>query len=256
MQKCSMAKKKESLAKKNEKLFMLYDIHHNYPDFGKMSCWRNPQFWKDYEDYYSKAYPTMGIKITMKDNDSVDVTSNGKFIMNYSWKNGRHRATAEDGSGFKHPGFGFRDDLSMIYRGATGKEMGPYNAVYVDESKKKESEKHTCSMQKKKESVSKKNESSLSHFVVSNAEIALDTVCDEILSHTNDDFVINDADAAEIVGKYAIMRELDGFGGYSGTADEFAEWVDTTLSGSPLDGSPFGSAEATEYARKIWSEED
>lgn len=124
------------------------------------------------------------------------------------------------------------------------------------ESKKKESKKHTCSMQKKKESVSKKNESSLSHFVVSNAETALDTVCDEILSHTNDDFVINDADAAEIVGKYAIMRELDGFGGYSGTADEFAEWVDTTLSGSPLDGSPFGSAEATEYARKIWSEED
>jgi len=327
------SKKKE--AKKNEKMFMLYDIHQNYPDFGKMSCWRNPQFWKDYEDYYSKAYPTMGIKITMKDNDSVDVTSNGKFIMNYSWKNGRHRATAEDGSGFKHPGFGFRDDLSMIYRGATGKEMGPYNAVYVDESKKKEAKKHTCSMQKKKESlaklqemhpmfknwnprnqaqvnntlrlamaecpqdmpelikivkekgfdvpsgltpatgwgsfesksnicsmqkkkesVSKKNESSLSHFVVSNAETALDTVCDEILSHTNDDFVINDADAAEIVGKYAIMRELDGFGGYSGTADEFAEWVDGVLSGSPLDGSPFGSAEATEYARKIWSEED
>lgn len=116
--------------------------------------------------------------------------------------------------------------------------------------------KNTCSMQKKKESVSKKNESSLSHFVVSNAETALDTVCDEILSHTNDDFVINDADAAEIVGKYAIMRELDGFGGYSGTADEFAEWVDGVLSGSPLDGSPFGSAEATEYARKIWSEED
>lgn len=135
--KCSMSKKKESLASKNEKLFMLYDIHHNYPDFGKMSCWRNPQFWKDYEDYYSKAYPTMGIKITMKDNDSVDVTSNGKFIMNYSWKNGRHRATAEDGSGFKHPGFGFRDDLSMIYRGVTGKEMGPYNSVYVDESRKK-----------------------------------------------------------------------------------------------------------------------
>lgn len=119
-----------------------------------------------------------------------------------------------------------------------------------------EAKKPTCSMQKKKESASKKNESSLSHFVVSNAETALDTVCDEILSHTNDDFVINDADAAEIVGKYAIMRELDGFGGYSGTADEFAEWVDGVLSGSPLDGSPFGSAEATEYARKIWSEED
>lgn len=150
------SKKKE--AKKNEKLFMLYDIHHNYPDFGKMSCWRNPQFWKDYEDYYSKAYPTMGIKITMKDNDSVDVTSNGKFIMNYSWKNGRHRATAEDGSGFKHPGFGFRDDLSMIYRGATGKAMGPYQSVYVDESKKKEAKNHTCSMQKKKESLAKKNE--------------------------------------------------------------------------------------------------
>ena len=124
------------------------------------------------------------------------------------------------------------------------------------ESKQKEAKKHTSSMQKKKESVSKKNESSLSHFIVSNAETALDTVCDEILSHTNDDFVINDADAAEIVGKYAIMRELDGFGGYSGTADEFAEWVDGVLSGSPLDGSPFGSAEATEYARKIWSEAD
>ena len=156
--KCSMEKKKESLAKKDEKLFILYDIHHNYPDFGKMSCWRNPQFWKDYEDYYSKAYPSMGIKITMKDNDSVDVTSNGKFIMNYSWKNGRHRATAEDGSGFKHPGFGFRDDLSMIYRGLTGKEMGPYVPVYVDESKKKEAKKHTCSMAKKKESLAKKCE--------------------------------------------------------------------------------------------------
>ena len=135
---CSMSKKKESLAKKNERLFTLYDINGNYPDFGKMSCWRNPQFWKEYEDYYSKAYPTMGIKITMTGDDSVDVTSNGKFIMNYSWKNGRHRATAEDGGGFKHPGFGFRDDLSMIYRGVTGKEMGPYKSVYVDESRKKD----------------------------------------------------------------------------------------------------------------------
>ncbi|MBR4792482.1 MAG: hypothetical protein IK038_02345 [Bacteroidaceae bacterium] len=136
--KCSMSKKKESLAKKNERLFTLYDIHGNYPDFGKMSCWRNPQFWKEYEDYYSKAYPTMGIKITMTGDDSVDVTSNGKFIMNYSWKNGRHRATAEDGSGFKHPGLGFRDDLFMIYRDVTGKEMGPYKSVYVDESRKKD----------------------------------------------------------------------------------------------------------------------
>ena len=134
---CSMQKKKESLAKKNERLFTLYDIHGKYPNFWKTAPWRTSQFWKEYEDYYSKAYPTMGIKITMTGDDSVDVTSNGKFIMNYSWKNGRHRATAEDGSGFKHPGFGFRDDLSMIYRGITGKEMGPYKPVYVDESRKK-----------------------------------------------------------------------------------------------------------------------
>ena len=155
---CSMQKKKESLTKKNERLFTLYSIHGNYPNFWKTAPWRTSQFWKEYEDYYSKAYPTMGIKITMTGDDSVDVTSNGKFIMNYSWKNGRHRATAEDGSGFKHPGFGFRDDLSMIYSGLTGKEMGPYVPVYTDESKNKESKKHTCSMQKKKESLAKKSE--------------------------------------------------------------------------------------------------
>ena len=136
--KCSMSKRIESLKKTNERLFTLYDIHDKYSDFGKPSCWRNPQFWKDYEDYYNKSYPTMGIKIVLKNDDSVDVSSNGDFIMNYSWKNGRHRATAADGSGFKHPGFDFRDDLSMIYRGATGKAMGPYQPVYVDESKKSE----------------------------------------------------------------------------------------------------------------------
>ena len=135
---CSMQKKIESLKKTNERLFTLYDIHDKYSDFGKPSCWRNPQFWKDYEDYYNKSYPTMGIEIVLNDDDSVDVSSNGDFIMNYSWKNGRHSSTAADGSGFKHPGFNFRDDLSMIYRSAMGKPMGPYKSVYVDESKKSE----------------------------------------------------------------------------------------------------------------------
>lgn len=228
MKKCSMQKKKESLAKKNEKLFMLYDIHHNYPDFGKMSCWRNPQFWKDYEDYYSKAYPTMGIKITMKDNDSVDVTSNGKFIMNYSWKNGRHRATAEDGSGFKHPGFGFRDDLSMIYRGATGKEMGPYNAVYVDESKKQESV-----------------------FDEIDPSYMLAQTFDEILSHTNDEIVISDSGVAKALGKYAIDDAFHVTDARN--EDEFVDEATSILSGSPLDGSPFTASDAEDYARELWN---
>ena len=228
---CSMSKKKESLAKKKEanseeyitewQADIIKGLEKVKDKYGLVIEYNGP-----FSDEW-KEYPTYSV-----------------FVR----KGGKKEDIGTVGTDYVHAFVDYTSPGMNVSRPHKAKDYSAEEAIQAILNSAK--------MCLGKKGESKKNESSLSHFIVSNAETALDTVCDEILSHTNDDFVINDADAAEIVGKYAIMRELDGFGGYSGTADEFAEWVDGVLSGSPLDGSPFGSAEATEYARKIWSEED
>lgn len=61
---------------------------------------------------------------------------------------------------------------------------------------------------------------------------------------------IEDAELAELVGRYQIIecyRQTS-----ADTADDFWDEVNTTFSGSVLDGSPFGAAEAEKYARFTW----
>jgi len=65
---------------------------------------------------------------------------------------------------------------------------------------------------------------------------------------------IEDAAVAEMCGKWYIRDYADG----PTAAHNEEEWVDevlTGLSGSPVDGSPFGAAEAEEYAHQVFQEE-
>lgn len=79
----------------------------------------------------------------------------------------------------------------------------------------------------------------------------LDNLVNEIMKHTNDDITVEDAGVAEYLGRVTI----EGF--FSTTcaknAEEFAGECTCGLSGSPLDGSPFGAAEAEAYARDYWN---
>ena len=114
-----------------------------------------------------------------------------------------------------------------------------------------------CSMQKKQERLlvkpSKKNEGFMEDLPY-DAPVAINSLCAEIMSHTNDDIIIEDAAVAEMCGKWYIRDYANG----PTAAHDEEEWVDevlTGLSGSPVDGSPFGAAEAEEYAHKVFEEE-
>ena len=114
--------------------------------------------------------------------------------------------------------------------------------------------KMTCSMQKKIESLKKKSKKceGLLDDLPYDAPVAIESLCAEIMSHT-EEFTIEDADVAEMCGKWYIRSYADG----PTAAQNEDEWVDevlTGLSGSPVDGSPFGVSEAEGYARKIYNE--
>ena len=114
-----------------------------------------------------------------------------------------------------------------------------------------------CSMQKKKESLDKKSEAKKNEGFMNDlpydAQVAIESLCAEIMLHT-EEFTIEDAAVAEMCGKWYIRSYADG----STAAQNEDEWVDEILaglSGSPVDGSPFGAAEAEEYAHKVYQEE-
>lgn len=84
------------------------------------------------------------------------------------------------------------------------------------------------------------------------APVAIESLCAEIMSHT-EEFTIEDADVAEMCGKWYIRDYANGSTA-ADNEDEFVDEVLAGLSGSPLDGSPFGAADAEGYARKIYNE--
>lgn len=111
--------------------------------------------------------------------------------------------------------------------------------------------KSACSMQKKKESLAKKCEGLMDNLPY-DAPVAIESLCAEIMSHS-EEFTIEDADVAEMCGKWYIRDYANGSTA-AHNEDDFVDEVLAGLSGSPVDGSPFGSAEAEEYARKIYNE--
>ena len=118
-----------------------------------------------------------------------------------------------------------------------------------------EAKKPTCSMQKKKESLSAKKSrkcEGLMDDLPYDAPVAIESLCAEIMSHT-EAFTIEDADVAEMCGKWYIRDYANGSTA-AHNEDEFVDEVLAGLSGSPVDGSPFGAAEAEGYARKIYNE--
>jgi hypothetical protein len=72
----------------------------------------------------------------------------------------------------------------------------------------------------------------------------------EIMSHTNDDITVEDADVAEFLGKHQIEEFYQTTCAHN--VEEFISECTCGLSGSPLDGSPFDCAAAEEYAREYW----
>ena len=118
-----------------------------------------------------------------------------------------------------------------------------------------EAKKPACSMQKKKESLSVKKSKKcegLMDDLPYDAPVAIESLCAEIMSHT-EAFTIEDADVAEMCGKWYIRDYANGSTA-AHNEDEFVDEVLAGLSGSPVDGSPFGAAEAEGYARKIYNE--
>lgn len=124
----------------------------------------------------------------------------------------------------------------------------------MESKKSSEAKKHTCSMQKKKESLAKKPKKceGLMDDLPYDAPVAIESLCAEIMSHT-EAFTIEDADVAEMCGKWYIRDYANGSTA-ANNEDEFVDEVLAGLSGSPVDGSPFSAAEAEGYARKIYNE--
>lgn len=125
------------------------------------------------------------------------------------------------------------------------------NAMKRGESLKK-SESAKGSMRRKQESLAKKNEGFMEDLPY-DAPVAIDALCSEIMSHT-EEFTIEDAAVAEMCGKWYI-RSYAGGPTAAHNEEEWVEEVTVGLSGSPVDGSPFGAAEAEEYAHRVYKEE-
>jgi len=117
--------------------------------------------------------------------------------------------------------------------------------------------KFKCSMQKKKESLAKESEAKKNEGFMNDlpydASVAIESLCAEIMAHP-DTFTIEDSAVAEMCGKWYIRSYADG-PTMAHNEDEWVEEVTAGLSGSPVDGSPFGAAEAEEYAHKVFQEE-
>ena len=67
----------------------------------------------------------------------------------------------------------YNDEAEAIWKKYGKPDREGNTALDLMESKKKEAKKHTCSMQKKKESLAKKNESSLDELRVSDEDVAI-----------------------------------------------------------------------------------
>ena len=116
-----------------------------------------------------------------------------------------------------------------------------------------EAKKPACSMQKKKESLSAKKSKKcegLMDDLPYDAPVAIESLCAEIMNHS-EEFTIEDADVAEMCGKWYIRDYANGPTAAQ-NEDEFVDEVLAGLSGSPVDGSPFTADDALEYAREIW----
>jgi hypothetical protein len=152
----------------------------------------------------------------------------------------------------------YNDEASQIWSKYGKPNRDGLTALDLMESKntKGESKMKKCSMQKKKESLSAKKSKKcegLMDDLPYDAPVAIESLCAEIMSHA-EEFTIEDADVAEMCGKWYIRDYANG----PTAAHNEEEWVDevlTGLSGSPVDGSPFGVAEAEEYAHKVFEEE-
>ena len=85
----------------------------------------------------------------------------------------------------------------------------------------------------------------------SNPARALDYVLGYLSRLTSDDFVISDPAVANLVGRYIIRNAIDT--GSAREEQEFVDEVETILSGSCIDGSPFDAADADRYASHVWN---
>lgn len=114
-----------------------------YDWYGKKDFWKEEDFWKDLEALYAHNYPNVGFKFVLKgDDECAEIYTKDGLLFTYSWKpvgrDRRHRSIAKDGSGSKHPGFNFKDDVHYMYRGITGKDLSDEWYERVSESRKSE----------------------------------------------------------------------------------------------------------------------
>lgn len=114
-----------------------------YDWYKKKNFWKEEDFWKDLEALYAHNYPNVGFKFVLKgDDECAEIYTKDGLLFTYSWKpvgrDRRHRSIAKDGSGSKHPGFNFKDDVHYMYRGITGKDLSDEWYERVSESRKSE----------------------------------------------------------------------------------------------------------------------
>ena len=239
MKKCSMQKKKESFAKQNEYRRGELDFRGGF-DF-------NGQQKKSVISKISKALDKAGIPAVVTSGERLEVPfgDDAVYMTAMSQSYGSNKCSY----------------VNVRQKSDRNTDVGVYNvgdAVKVvqeitqGQDAPNESKKHTCSMQKKKESLSaKKSKKQESVFDEIDPSYMLAQTFDEILRHTNDDIVINDSSVAEALGKYAIddaFRVTD-----ARNEDEFVDEATSILSGSPLDGSTFTASDAEDYARELWN---
>ena len=114
-----------------------------YDWYEKKNFWKEEDFWKDLEALYAHNYPNVGFKFVFKGGDEcTEIYTKDGLLFTYSWKpaglDRRHRSYAKNGSGYKHPGFNFKDDIHYMYRGITGKDLSDEWYERVSESRKSE----------------------------------------------------------------------------------------------------------------------
>ena len=238
---CSMQKKKESLAKKNEdnskeyvtewQADIIKGLEKVKDKYGLVIEYNGP-----FSDQW-KEYPTYTV-----------------FVR----KGGKKEDVGTVGTDYVHAYVDYINPGMNVSKPHKAKDYSAEEAIQVILNsanlclgKKGESKNRTCSMQKKKESLAKKCEGLMDDLPY-DAPVAIESLCAEIMSHS-EEFTIEDADVAEMCGKWYIRDYANGPTAAQ-NEDEFVDEVLAGLSGSPVDGSPFGSAEAEEYARKIYNE--
>lgn len=250
---CSMQKKKESLNKKAESAnsdyyFSIWSANHPENEKGptRFICVKEPassKGWYDVSKEYDDAYEE---EMELR-NGNVDYTYIAKKVMD-KIVSGAIKSCDDPYDAI--PNFSRRFKEYPF-------NLNAYKQDFLDGKygSRSESKKHTCSMQKKKESLAAKKSKKcegLMDDLPYDAPVAIESLCAEIMSHT-EEFTVEDAAVAEMCGKWYIRDYADGSTAAQ-NEDEFVDEVLAGLSGSPLDGSPFGAAEAEEYARKIYNE--